>query len=315
MVSRADTAASRDACASLKTFNYSSEDEFEVKLNNIALPELVSLLRSRKGSLEELCLSLWEHDAKTRESGYEIRAFKCLPSLSEFTSLKKLDCHMSCWPDNFLKESMHGEGWHEQRSRRLLNDQEAKNWHDRLPSSLTHLIIREMEESPHSEHNIRVQWDLRQLENLVNIRHELLPNLKTLDLVMDCGERIHGRQRYNINSRKVQLADRASDNDDGFVFEIVSPRQYRRAHGNVFLTEDDSCRTPMYWIRWDKGRFVQVWKDGNEMPWDIPPTWGDSDDYNSTDCSETEDIESYSRAYVGNMQDITALLIPLPPLH
>jgi hypothetical protein len=108
---------------------------------------------------------------------------------------------------------------------------------------------------------------------------------------MDCGERMHGRQEYNISSRKVQLAKRASDNDDGFVFAIGSPCQYRRAHGNVFLTETDLCRTPNYWIRWEKGRYVQEWKDGNETPRDITPTWGDSDDYNSTDCSETEDIE------------------------
>jgi hypothetical protein len=217
-------------------------------------------LRSHQDSLEELCLSFWELDDRTRESTYEFKAFKCLPSLSKFTSPNKLDCHMSCWPDIFLKESMHGEGWHEQTSRRPLNDQEADKWHNRLPSSLTDLIIREMDESPQSEHNIRVPWDLRQLANLINIRHELLPNLKTLDLVMDCGERMHGRQRYNISSRKVQLSKRASDNDDGFVFAIVSPCQYRRAHGNIFLTETDLCRTPNYWIRW--GKAVTYREDG-----------------------------------------------------
>jgi hypothetical protein len=75
------------------------------------------------------------------------------------------------------------------------------------------------------------------------------------------------------------------------------------------------CRTPNYWIRWEKGRYVQEWKDGNETPRDITPTWGDSDDYNNTDRSETEDIEYYSAAYVGNMHDVTTLLVPLPPLH
>jgi hypothetical protein len=156
LISKADTAASRDACALLKSFHYSSEDESGVNFNNITLLELVWLLRSHQDSLEELCLSFWELDDRTRESTYGFRAFKCLPSLSEFTPPNKLDCHMSCWPDIFLKESMHGEGWHEQTSRRPLNDQEANKWHNRLPSSLTDLIIREMYESPQSEHNIRI---------------------------------------------------------------------------------------------------------------------------------------------------------------
>jgi hypothetical protein len=103
LVSKADTAASGDACASLKSFHYSSEDESGVNFNNITLPELVWLLRSHKDSLEELCLSFWELDDRTKESTYEFRAFKCFLSLSGFTSLKKLNCHMSCWPDIFLE--------------------------------------------------------------------------------------------------------------------------------------------------------------------------------------------------------------------
>jgi hypothetical protein len=136
---------SSEACAPLQSLHYSCGGE-TLGPDNFTLPELVDLLQPHKASLEELYLEAGQ------QTEFE-RPYECLPSLCDFTALKKLDTNMSCWADCLLLNLVTWPGPLDDDEESLDDDEE---WSDPeednttvllhcLPPFLECFIIQEMD--------------------------------------------------------------------------------------------------------------------------------------------------------------------------
>lgn len=215
---------------------------------NFTLPELGALLEPHKQSLQSLHLAMaesWDFDAP----------LGTLPTLCGFSRLTGIDVDLAAWSDILLGPLEEDLAAYDHLFLTFLAQLDAQDpleettekLRDRLPPSLTHLTLREYDDTSDEMH-----WDYRQVEHLVLERGAVLPNLKLVEVVKVAME-------IPIYPRLVELARTTMNGANGLCWLVNSTEADYLSHNyTVFQNEQGNLRTSMSLVQWKEGKYISL---------------------------------------------------------
>jgi hypothetical protein len=229
--------------------------------------DLVELLSSHKTSLEELVLDV------LLAVGFDEPSDE-LPSLRDFTSLKRLDITQDTWGDILLRPTDGGANAYEAWLIALENDEPlgegTEKLCDKLPRSLQCFIFHATVEDRTSK------WDYRHMEDLNRRRPTALPNLHQVIIVHSAAfETSHAYSRLcdlssNLRSSQKFLDDSNAIHID-FRLDMMPSAMYGTLYRTVFTTEDNRLRVPRHCVTWKDEKYVleermpSLWPTGSAL--------------------------------------------------
>lgn len=178
-----------------------------------------------------------------------------LPTLRDFASLTKVDVDLAVWSDILSAPSEEDADVPHNATVQFLYELDEQDplydrterLRDRLPSSLTRLILRECVYAWED-----VNWDYRQVEDLILNRGSHLSNLKLVEVVEVSKE----RPTY---PRLVELARTTMNGANGLCWLVNSTVDDYLSHSHtVFLDEDDHIRPSMALVQWKEDKYISL---------------------------------------------------------
>jgi hypothetical protein len=229
--------------------------------------DLVELLSSHKPSLEELVLDLWLA-ARSDDPSDE------LPSLRDFTSLKKLDITQDTWGDILLGQTDGGadayEAWLIAWENGEPLGERTEKLCDKLPRSLQCFIFHETVED-------RIpKWAYPHMEDLIRRCPTALPNLHQVIIVHSAAFETSQAYRrlcdLSSNSRSSQrFLDDSKATYIDFRLDMMPSAIYGTLYRTVFTTVENRSRMPRHCVTWREEKYVleermpSLWPTGSAL--------------------------------------------------